>query len=115
MIVGIREFPHDLNEAGLQAAAEAAYLAFQANLRRTHDYLPEPAPFSEKEAYLRECYVEMCRAAFAAYSASVMSADIPMPVPVRWIDREELEKRFPSSGRTLADAHSKNPPEAEHG
>lgn len=113
-MVGIREFPHELNEAGLQAAAEAAYLAFQINLRRTHDYLPEPAPFSEKETYLRDCYVEMCRAAFGAYHAAVTAADIPMLVPVRWIDREELEKRFPSSGQNLADAHSKNP-EAEHG
>lgn len=64
---GIRECPQELDETSLQAAAEAAYMAFQRDVRRTHVDLPEPRPFSETEGYLRDCYVAMCRAAFAAY------------------------------------------------
>lgn len=92
IMVGIREFPPELDEKALQVAAEAAYMAFQRDVRRSHEYLPEPRPFTETEAYLRDCYVEMCRAAFAAYAAAVPPE---------------------GSGRNLADANPKIPQPGE--
>lgn len=87
IMVGIRECPQELDEKALLVAAEAAYMAFQRDVRRSNEYLPEPRPFSETEAYLRDCYVEMCRAAFAAYSTAV-------PADGQWDDPKTFWQKW---------------------